>query len=201
MANPIGGQASGEFKETSGRLQPFYVVTRNTMGILTPDAFTQLTPSSSVAAPANLSATLVGLQQFGVLGGSVAFTRGDVGNNFVGGPTAAAAVAGVRPLGFFMNDANGNRWENAPAVASGRGTYVHGSGSTVGLSVYETKNLATNADLVWAVGDLVYASRNGLATNVSASTNTYESASPTVLGVVKCAPDATSALLVIDLRV
>lgn len=202
-SNPTGGNSSGDFRETSGRLHIFHVVTRNSMGLLTPDAFTQSTTPASAATLANKSTTLAGVAKLGVLGGTVCFTRGDFGNNYIGGATATQATVGVRPLGLFINDANGNAYENAPGIASGRGPYVCGSGSCVGTSVYETKNLSTNAALVWGVGDFVYASRNGLLTNVADDANCYESAASgrTLVGVVKIAPDANFSLLVVDLRV
>jgi len=197
----IGGQSSGDFRETSGRVQLFHVVTRNAIGLLTPDGFTQSSTPAATATAANKSTTLAGVTKVGVLGGSVAFTRPDVGNNYIGGATSVAATAGVRPLGIFLNDALGNAFENTPGVASGRAPYVCGSGSCLGVSIYETKKLADNSALTYAPGDLLYASQNGLLTNQSAAAEAYEATNPTVLGVVKCAPDANSSLLVFDLRV
>lgn len=197
----IGGQSSGDFRETSGRVQLFHVVTRNAIGLLTPDGFTQSSTPAATATAANKSTTLAGVTKVGVLGGSVAFTRPDVGNNYIGGATSVAATPGVRPLGIFLNDALGNAFENTPGVASGRAPYVCGSGSCVGVSIYETKKLADNSALVYAPGDFVYASQNGLLTNQSAAAEAYESANPTILGIVKVAPDANSSLLVLDLRV
>jgi len=209
----IGGQSSGDFKETSGRVQLFHVVTRNSLGVLTPDAFTQANPPV-VTNVLGKSSTLTNITKVGVLGGTLAFTRPDVGNGYHGGPVAPGGVyaAGQRPLGFFLNDSIGNAFENTPGVASGRGPYVCGSGSCVGLSVYETKSQglsggpAIGTALIWAVGDKVYASANGLATNnildayernVVAATN----ADVTLIGIVKVIPDANSALLALDLRV
>jgi len=201
----IGGQSSGDFKETSGRVQLYHVVTRNSVGVLTPDAFTQANPPV-VTAAANKSTTLTNITKVGVLGSSIAFTRPDVGNGYHGGPVAPGGVynAGIRPLGVFLNDSLGNAFENTPGVASGRGPYVCGSGSTLGFTLYETKHQKTGfATITYAVGDKVFASVNGLLTNVvedgyednaSAGTNT-------LIGIVKVVPDANSALLVIDLRV
>lgn len=202
----IGGQSSGDFRETSGRVQLLHVVTRNSVGLLSPDGFTQANPPSSSATVANKSTTLAGITKVGVLGGSVAFTRPDIGNNYIGGPGGGAIAsgdgAGIRVLGLFINDALGNAFENTPGVASGRAPYVCGSGSCVGVSVYETKNLATNAALVYAPGDKLYASANGLLTKLVA--DSLESAAvavSTLVGIVKVAPDANSSLLVLDLRV
>jgi hypothetical protein len=216
----IGGQGSGDFRETSARVQIIHVVTRNTQGALTPDAFTQANPPV-VTNVLGKSATLANVTKVGVLGGSVAFSRPDYGNGFHGGPNAASYAAGCKPLGIFLNDAIGNAFENTPGVASGKGPYVCGSGTVLALSVYETKSLglkggpAIGTALTYAAGDKLYASANGLVTNnpldayeysvTGADTNPVTPATlllaPTVIGVVKVAPDANSSLLVIDLRV
>lgn len=208
----IGGQGSGDFRETSARVQLLHVVTRNSQGILTPDAFTQSTPPKVTTAK---STTLATVTKVGVLGGSVAFTRPDFGNGFHGGPNTTAYAVGCKPLGIFINDAIGNAFENTPGVASGRGPYVCGSGSCLALSVYETKGQITQgavvngAAMTYAPGDVVYASVNGFITNLP--DDAYERNAPnygagsltncTILGIVKVAPDANSSLLVIDLRV
>lgn len=205
----IGGQSSGDFRETSGRVQLLHVVTRNAVGQLTPDAFTQDNPP---VVTSYRSTTLASITKKGVLGGSVAFTRPDVGNGFHGGPVKVGGsyVVGILPMGMFINDALGNAFENTPGVASGRGPYVCGSGSTVGVSVYETKyqigGTPGNA-ITYGVGDKVYASVNGLLTNVLEDAYEYNVAGQnsiefvTLMGVVKVAPDANSSLLVIDVRV
>ncbi len=206
MSYAIGGQSSGDFKETSGRVQLLHVVTRNSVGMLTPDAFTQANPP---VVTTQKSATLLPIAKVGVLGSTVAFTRPDYGNGYHGGPVLvnAAYSAGLQPLGIFLNDAIGNAFENTPGVASGRGPYVCGSGSTLGLTLYETKvQLGGGAGnpLTYAPGDKVYASVNGLITNTSTDAYEYNVAgnpTPVVLGIVKVAPDANSALLVIDLRI
>ena len=210
---PMYGQSSGDFKETSGRVQLFHVVTRNSVGALAADAFTQLNPVLITTAVAK-SATLVGITKVGVLGGSIAFTR-PTGNNLIGGPPGTpAALSGTpptnlstaaRPLGFFINDAVGNAFENTPGPASGRGPYVCGSGSCIGLTIYETVSQADGTTpIAWAVGDLVYASINGLATNVKEQSYEYvanNSAILTILGVVKAVPNADTPMLVMDLRI
>lgn len=204
MANPLGGQGSGDFRETSGRVHLFHMGTRNSVGVLTADAFTQANPPV-VTTTANVSTTLAGITKKGVLGSSVAFTRPDAGNGFHGGPVKVAGsyVVGQKPLGVFINDSLGNPFENTPGVASGRGPYVCGM-ATIGLTLYETQHQKTgSAAISYTVGEKVYASVNGLMTNVvedgyednaSAGTNT-------LMGIVKVAPDANNSLLVIDLRV
>lgn len=209
----LRGQSSGDFKETSGRVVLLHVKTRNSVGALTADAFTQTNPGVYTAT--NLvSTTLANVSKKGVLGGSVAFSRPQAGNGLIGGPVAdpgPAFLAGIRPLGIFINDALGNAWENTPGVASGRGPYVCGSGSTIGVTIYETKILQATGpgnagdNLVYAPGDLLYASANGyLTNNVDDSYEALQAgstAAATVMGVVKAAPDANTPMLVLDLRV
>lgn len=203
----IGGQSSGDFKETSSRVQLLHVVTRNSVGTLTPDAFTQANPPVVAGAK---SSTLNSISKVGVLGGTVAFTRPDYGNGYHGGPVLLRGSydANIVPLGLFLNDAIGNAFENTPGPASGKGPYVCGSGSTVAVSVYETK-YQTGPGFGVALpgfqpGDKLYASVNGLLTNVMADAyemNVVGATSATVMGIVKVAPDANSSLLVLDLRV
>ena len=205
----IGGQSSGDFRETSARVQLLHVVTRNAVGVLTPDAFTQLNPPNVTT---EVSTTLATITKVGVLGGTYAFSRPDYGNGFHGGPTkpGSAYVVGQRPLGIFLNDSLGNAFENTPGVASGRGPYVSGVGSTVGNSLYETKGQIHSAGsaITYAAGNPLYVSPNGLVTNdildsyewqVTAN-QTYPGFA-TLVGIVKVAPDANSSLLVYDTRI
>ncbi len=205
----IGGQSSGDFKETSSRVQLLNVITRNSVGVLTPDSFTQANPP---VVTAQKSATLIAIAKLGVLGGSIAFTRYDYGNGFHGGPVKVSGSydALIKPLGFFLNDSLGNAFENTPGVASTRGPYTSGVGATLGLSLYETKKQLASAPgdaITYSAGDAVYASVNGLVTNVLADAYEYNVSGQgslpyvTLMGIVKVAPDATSSLLVIDTRI
>lgn len=197
MALP--GQASGDFSESSSALRILYIGVRNTFSAtLATDGFTQTNPPH--VAGAALTQTLPVAPKRGVLGGSVCFTRPDAGNGMVGGPTDTPGEAGVRPLGLFINDAAGNAYENTPAPASGQAPYTSAQG-TFGVRLYETQNLDTNADLVYATGNALYASQNGYLTNVAADTNCFEQGSYTLIGVVKVAPDSVHAELVFDQRI
>lgn len=207
----IPGQASGDFTESTSALRILYVGHRNTFAAsLTVDAFTQQNPPV-VTTAGSISTTLSVAPKRGVLGASVAFTRPDAGNGFVGGPVTAPPVSGaVRPLGLFINDAAGNAYENLPAVASNLGPYVSGQG-TMGVRLFETQNLNTLADLTYAVGDSLVASRNGYLTNVENATNAFEltanysaagaATAATVIGVVKIVPDSVNNELLFDLRI
>ena len=198
------GQGSGDFAETSGRIQPFHKGISNSVGLLAPDGFTQANPPVVVT---NVSSTLTGITQVGVLGCSVAFTRPDAGNGFIGGPTTGTADDTLLiPLGLFINDANGNAFENTPGVASGRAPYYSGQGC-YGLSLWESLNIESSAALTYSAGDKLVASRNGLVTNLDDDGNGYESfeasadGSGTLIAVVKVAPDADNSLMVVDLRI
>jgi len=115
------------------------------------------------------------------------------------------------PLGIFLNDSIGNAYENTPGVASGRGPYVAGVGSTVGNSLYETKEQlgSPGTAITYAAGNVLYVSVNGLITNLVTDAYEYQTAArfaglavgPTIAGIVKVAPDANSSLLVYDTRI
>ena len=149
------GQASGGFTESSSALRLLYVGVRNSIGVLSDDAFTQTNPP--VVTTASTISTNVDTQVFGVLSGSVAFTRPDQGSNVIGGPAESLADASletfVRPLGLFINNAAGNAFENAPAAASGKGPYVSSQGSH-GSQLFETQALgASTGGTTLAQGD------------------------------------------------
>jgi hypothetical protein len=215
----IGGQSSGDFTLSSGALRILYSVVKDSIPALTADAFTQSNPPVVTAAAA-VSTTLPATVKKGVLGGSVAFTRNDEGENLVGGPTkvggvyysltlaggTAQVVSGMKPVGLFINDALGNAYENTPGVASGKGPFLRGG--SVGLKIYETERQTTTGggvvgnDLTYNVGDRLYASVNGLVTNVwedtyeaqaiNAGGGTATEADCTRLGLVLAPPNATS---------
>lgn len=221
----IGGLSSGDFRLSNSALRILYSVIKDTVPSLASDAFTQSNPAVSTGSAATSTIDSDTVKK-GVLGGSVAFLRPDVGNNTVGGPGAAStsiySAGTFKALGLFMNDAVGNAYENTAAVASGKLAVLRGG--SVGVKIYETAVLSTDidSDAVWtsnsvSVGDLVtyragdhvYGSLNGLLTNrwqdslealqLSAAGASPTEAKCTRLGVVVAAPDATSAELFVAL--
>jgi hypothetical protein len=176
-----------------------HVGIRNTVGILTDDAFTQTNPPQVTGAGTISQSAGFFSNVLGLMGGSVAFTRGDIGPNYVGGPTAVG-VAGVRPLGVFINNAAGRPYENLPGPASGIGPYVSGMG-TYGNSLYETQNLVGGADLNYTTGDPLFASQNGYLTNVDANNNRLEQANATLMGYLKMPADSVQPEIVYDQRI
>jgi len=197
------GQGSGDFRETSGRIQLFHLGIRNSWGSLATDGFTQQNPP---VVPNKVSSTLAGITKVGVLGSSIAFTRPDAGNGIHGGPIKilGAYVDGQRPLGLFVNDAVGNLYENTPGIGSRRGTFVNGM-ATVGVTLWETQQQIGVGAIAYAVGDRLYASVNGLLTNQIVDAYEYQVvADPnnvTIVGILRVVPDSNNTLMVLDMRI
>lgn len=164
----IGGQASGDFLLGQGALRILYSVIKDSIPTLAADGFTQNNPPVVTTASAVSTVLPATNRKNGVLGGSVAFIRPDQGQNVVGGAITPPA-AGTRPLGLFINDAEGNANENSPAPASGKCPYLRGG--SVGVKLYETDVQTTvgggvvGTALVYAAGNTLYASVNGYLTN------------------------------------
>ena len=206
---PLAGQASGGWTESSSALRLLHVGIRNTVGILTTDAFTNTNPVTTVIAT-NTSAGF-DASVLGVLSGSVAFTRGDQGPNEIGGPDgqggAAGATAGIVELGLFINTAVGNDFENQPAVASDKGPYVSGQG-TYASQLYETSCAATGA-VTYQTGQELYASLNGYlicddadtSAIVVAADDFYRGANAVIMGILKMPADAVQPEIVFDQRI
>lgn len=217
----IGGQASGDYLLSQGALRILYALIKDTIPSLADDGFTQLNPNV-VTNPLGLSTTLPANVKRGVLGGSVAFVRPDIGENITGGAVLVTSdyVIGTRPLGLFINDALGNANENTPGVASGKGPHLRGG--AVGLKVYETQQQTTVGGgaigdaLTYVVGDLLFASVNGYITNrwqdsyetqwITAATLGGATSSgnaarydSTIMGVLLSPPDASSAEMFFEL--
>lgn len=217
----IGGLSSGDFRLNQGALRILYHVQKDTIPVLASDGFTQSNPNV-VTDVAAVSTTLPANVKRGVLGGSVAFLRPDIGSNTVGGPVLVntAYVVNTRPLGLFINDALGNAYENTPGVASGKGPFVRGG--SVGVKIYETQQQTVNgggavgdALTAYAVGQKLYASVNGLLTNRWQDSYEYQwidgvygsggglaclEPDVTCMGLVLSPPDSTSAELFVELK-
>ena len=124
----------------------------------------------------------------GVLGGSVAGIS--PGLDY----TVVPCTDLLPPVGLFVNDAAGAAFENSPAVASGKVTVIKGLPS-VEVDVYETVDAVTGlVDLVYAVGDLLYCSAQGLLTNEI-------STDATVIGILTKRPTTSSPTMGIDQRI
>ena len=197
----LSGQASGGWTESSSALRLLHVGIRNTVGILTADAFTMTNPVGGIPGPTYVAPTSAGFDSsvLGILSGSCAYTRGDQGPNEIGGPDGSAPgsdPAGIVLLGVFINTAAGNDFENQPAVASDKGPYVSGQG-TYANSLYETSS-AASAALTYTTGDQLFASANGYITNASADDI---ASTPVILGILKMPADAVQPEIVYDQRI
>ena len=214
------GQASGGWTESSSALRILYVGVRNSVGVITNDSFTQTNPpnvSSRTTTASGFDSSVLG-----VLSGSVAFARPDVGSNFIGGPvTGVGTAAYVRPLGMFLNNAAGLAYTNTPAVASGKCPYVSSQG-TYANSLYETLAVAAGGayaagnTLTYTTGMPLMSSLNGYlqpAQDTAGATlqNTAMDLCGTgvndllpaqgILGVLKMPADTTQAEIVYDQRI
>lgn len=154
---------------------------RNSLSTLASSAFTR----QNYGAAGMTSARITADSPDGALGGMVATMSGNYEVDICDGST--------EPVGIFLLDAAGSPFENTPAVASGKLTYMSSQGSYE-TDIYETRNEADSADLVYAVGDLLYCSANGLLTKDSAT-------SSRVMAIVTKAPTATDPFLGFNSRI
>jgi len=120
----------------------------------------------------------------GVLGGSVAALSADY--------TVTQANGTNRPMGLFVNDAAGRAWESNQAIASNKITIAKGMPS-VEVDVYETHD-HYGQELVYTIGDKLYASAEGFLTNVA-------SVEGTVIGILTKVPVTATPTMGVDLRV
>jgi len=217
----IGGQASGDFRLSTSALRILYSLIKDSISSLAADGFTQSNPSV-VTTPSAKSTTIPVNVKKGVLGGSVAFTRPDIGPNTIGGAAlvSSAFVAKTRPLGLFINDSAGNAFENTPGPASGKGPFLRGGSG--GVKLYETQvqtivgGGVVGTAVAYSVGDRVYGSVNGLLTNrwqdsyetqwINATTSGSGAAGVAIepdvtrMGIVLSPPDASSAEMFLELN-
>jgi len=133
-------------------LKIHYAVFRDTLPVLKTADFTRTNVKFTAGAPAPLGADYPD----GALGGHVVVHSGSYEVGVMTDPDAA-------PIGLFINDAAGSPFENTPAVGSGKSPFVSGSGSVCEVDIFETYDAAGNP-LVYAAGNLLYGSANGLLT-------------------------------------
>ena len=162
-------------------LRIIYPGDRNTLSTLAAAAFAR----QNFGAVGMTSTRITADTPDGALGGMIAQYSGNYEVTITDGQK--------EPVGFFINDAAGSPFENTPAVASGKCPFVTSMGSYE-TDIYETRDEANALDLAYAVGDLLYASQNGLITKDN-STN------PTVIGIVSKVPGPTDPYLGFNARI
>lgn len=154
----------------------------NTYADLVEEAFTQINYLEGTTVNDTLDAT----SPRGVLGGSLA---GIHGAGLVG-----KADADHRVVGWFVNNAEGDPFDNAPAVASNKGVFIRQL-PMIQIDVYETHLQDGTDELTYAAGDLLYTSTNGFATNEAPDVgNDVDS---TVVGIVLDVPTAENPFMTI----
>lgn len=116
---------------------------------------------------------------YGVLGGTVAALKADASY------TVVPADGTLEPVGLFVNNAAGNPFDNAPAVASGKIAIAQAMAS-VEVDVY--------ADVEFKVGEPLYSDANGYLTNVAG-------ANKTVIGIVTKVPTTADPFLGLEMRI
>jgi hypothetical protein len=134
----------------------------------------------------------------GILAGSVVAVAGD----FSVGPCAGDSSATFdKAVGIAVNNAVGNPYESSSAVASGKAVYAHGTGTVVHTDIYETKETDGTANISYTAGDKLYASQNGLLTNLSGLDNTNLTYS-TLIGICLKAPvPGSDPYMAVQLRI
>ena len=141
--------------------------------------------TATVAASAvypNIAAD-VEISPVGVLGGSVAAIKVGDEKNYVVYP--ADGTAAYKAIGLFVNNALGNPFDNAPAVASNKIAIAQKLAS-VEVDVYE--------DDEFAIGDKLYASANGYLTKTAG-------ADDTVIGIVTKVPTTADPFLGLEMSI
>lgn len=157
---------------------------RNTLYSLDATGFTR--PNTAAQAGRTLGRISANAPA-GALGGMAAQM---VGNYIVSIAADDGSTADIpRPIGFFLNDAAGQAFENTPAIASGKLTVMTAPGSYE-TDIYETVN-EDNSPLAiaWAnsIGRDLYVSDFGLLTT--------ENTGSIVVGKVTQAPSTTNPFL------
>jgi hypothetical protein len=173
-----------------------YRQTYNTLGSITAAGLTQ---NNTVGNNQKVNNTqLSSSTPLGILAGSVVAVAGD----FSIGPCAGdSSTTYDKAVGIAVNNAVGNPYESSSAVSSGVVVYAHGTGTVLSTLVYETKNWAGNAlGTAYAAGQYLYASQNGLLTNVSGLDNSSLTYS-TLIGICLKAPSPTDLTMVVQLRI
>lgn len=146
----------------------------NSLYELAPEGFTKTNPAAIAGEN----------PPYGVLGGSVAALKANEDGKYI----ATAGDGTNKPIGLFLNNAEGEAWENAPAVASGKvAVFMRGDCE---VDLYE--------QVEFAVGDELYCSANGFLTNVkpsAASLSESGTADDTVIGIVTKVPTTAEPTL------
>ena len=178
----------------NGHMEVLYRQTYNSIGVTETLDYTQSNTTLSTQASANtianggrLSSTL------GILAGSV--VAAVPGQDNVIGPCLGDSTNFDYALGVAINDAVGNPFESSSGIASQRIVYCHGSGTVFKTDIYETYKSDGATAVTYSAGDVLYASQNGLLTNITGLKNNPAGVSAgkqTQIGICLKAPAGSS---------
>jgi len=195
--------ANSNLPVPNSHFEPLYRQTYNSYGDIAAVGLTQDNRVGN-AQKVNNARLINANSPKGILAGSVVAVSGsgEIGPAAGDSTTVYDAVVGVA-----VNDALGNPYESSSALASNKVVYAHGSGTVFKTDIYETKQTGGSTDLVYTAGEKIYASRNGLLTNVLGLTAanqtaiTAGSAYATVVGILLQKPTTTDPWMVVQMKI
>jgi hypothetical protein len=173
-----------------------YRQTYNTLGAITAAGLTQDNRVGNVQKVGN--ARLTSSTPKGILAGSVVAVAG---NGLIGPAAGDSTSTFDKVVGIAVNNAVGNPFESSSAVASGKVVYAHGTGTVLRTDIYETVETDGAIPVAYTAGDKVYASQNGLMTNLSGLDSTNALPYATLIGIVLSAPTATDTYMTVQLKI
>jgi hypothetical protein len=176
------------------QLQPLYRGTLNGLCAIS-DAGLEL--QNRVNAQQLANSTLSTDTPDGILAGSVVAVVAAL----TVGPAKATKGALDGIVGIAVRNADGEAYDSTRSEASGGITYLHGTGTVVEIPVYETVATDGTTPLVYAAGEKLYASQNGLLTNASGLADAAAAADATVVAILLDPPTANNKLMTVQLRV
>jgi hypothetical protein len=188
----------------NSHVEVLYRQTYNTLGGIIAADLTQDNvngPTTNVQAQANTRTD--NNTNKGILAGSVVATAGEG----TIGPAITDGTNFDKVVGIAVNDAVGNPYESSSAVASQKIVYMHGTGTVFKTDIYETYQANGTTALVYAYGDLLYASQNGLLTKregllPAGSGPLVVPVKMTCVGIVLTAPSAdNSYYMTVQMRI
>jgi hypothetical protein len=178
------------------QLNPLYRGTLNAFCAISDAGLTQINKALSLQSQNN--PVITSATPNGVLAGSVVA----IVDAATVGPALAAAGKKVGIVGLAVRNAAGEPYESTNSEASGGLTYLHGTNTLVEVAVYEaTEAAAPYTALTWTPGEALYASQNGLLTNVQGLVGKAADAAATVVAVLVDPPSTNNPVMTVQLRV
>ena len=180
-------------------VEVLYRQTYNTIGAITAIGLTQDNRVGNGNVQQANNARLNASTPKGILAGSVVAV---IGNGLIGPAAGDSTTTFDKVVGIAVNNAVGNPYESSSAVASGKVVYAHGSGTVLRTDIYETMDSLTGlTPIAYTAGDKVYASQNGLLTNLAGLDSTSVLPFSTLIGIVLSAPTATDPYMSVQMKI